>query len=265
MSDFVYEEALIFNGQNPPLAVVGKIREHHPAHSHGLGRMIVGEIFGLKGRELKKVGGQAGGQQLTTTPFGTAPSTGSLLNPGPDIDFIEFRFPHTKKHEMRGQFRGDGTGISSFVLDKAVRLQNAAQATITFGKTNPYKAEHKILTGSEVSSQARGGADAGMTLGGSIAALVAATGASVATAGITLGVGLGVAVIAVSATAANNYRGRVRNKQVFLRVSRSPASGQLKAYFPYEEKIYWSQTVDVPNDVGGITFRRIWELMGQNG
>ena len=261
MSNFVYEEALIYKGTTPPTAIIGKIREHHPAHNHSTGRSILGH-FGLKGRELHKVGGTIGGQQLTTTPFATAPSDGSLLNPGADVDFVEFRFPHTQKHDMGAQFLGAGTGIGSrFAGAKKIRLQNAPQVTVTFGKMGAYDGKHKVLSGSEASSIARGGVDAGMELGGSIAGLVAATGATVATAGVTLGVGLGVAVVAVTATAANNYRGRIRNKQVFLRVSRSAASGQLKAYYPYEEKIYRSQGVGIADDAGGISFQEIYTLM----
>ena len=262
MSNFVYDEALMF----PGVTIVGKIREHHPAHNHSTARSLAGSFFGIKGRELHRTGGEIGGHQLTTTPFGTSPSDGSFLNPGPDVDFVEFRFPHTKKHEMKDQFMGAGMPIVQprFVGAKTIKLQNAPQVTVTFGKMGPYDGEHKVLSGSEVLSQAKGGTEAGMELGGSIAALVVAAGGSVATAGVTLGVGLGVAVIAVSATAANNYRGRLRNKQVFLRVSRSPASGQLKAYYPYEEKVYWSQTVGVSSDQGGITFREIYELMRNN-
>ncbi len=51
---------------------------------------------------------------------------------------------------------------------------------------------------------------------------------------------------------------------VVLRVSRSPASGQLKAYYPYEEKVYWSQAANVSGENGGITFREIWTMMGNN-
>lgn len=267
MSDYATDVVLNLQGN----AVCGKIREHHPAHSHSRAQSNIRFLFGIKGRNIQKTGpslgrGFQGEGRLATIGFAGARSDGRFLSPGPEIDFIEFRFPHSKKHDLKKQFAGqDSLAGSQFAFSKTVKLQNADALYVTCGKMNTYPGG-KVLTGTEVASGARGGLDAGMTAGESIAGLVAATGGTVAMAGLTLGIGLGVAAVAIAATAANNHREHLRNKQVFLRISRSRVSTDLRAYFPYEEKIYWSQVTQNPDDVArGVSYRELWESLRRLG
>ncbi|MGI9628761.1 MAG: hypothetical protein ACR2QM_18140 [Longimicrobiales bacterium] len=175
--------------------------------------------------------GQVGGQNLAL--LGWQALAKSVTNTGPNIDFVEFRFPHHKKQKFFRELKGLHRHTAS--------LANADFYYITYGKMNTYQG--KVLSFRDVHGQTFDGISAGMQLGEGIGLVVTAAGVTVATAGITLGVGLGVAALAVAYTAAKNHRENLKKRQVFLRISRSAYSTVAKNYFPYEDKVYWTHSM----------------------
>lgn len=220
---FISEIGVPFPGD---VVIKGMIREHHPAHNWSRSQAAVRHLFGIKGRNIQMTGPGGHG----TTPFWMAQTGGVFLSPAEDIDFVEWRFPHSRKDSLDAQF--DGLGAAHKVLS----LQNTGSLYLTYGRMKPYSS--KLISVGKAGSLAKDGLDAGMQMGEAAAALAAA--GTVATAGITLGVGAVAVGAAIAIQVANNHRGNLRNRQVYVRVSRSEPSMRKGVYFEYEDKIYFN-------------------------
>ena len=239
LSKFITEVEIEFAGNQK---IKGKVREHHPAHHYGRAAHAAREFFGIKGRNVKMTSAVG----ISTTPFFTSPKDGSFLNPDDEIDFVEWRFPHSHKARLAQQF------ASHYAQRQIVNLKNANTLWFSYGRMSPYS--NKIMKLGEAASLTKGGIEGGMELGGAVGGVALASGATVATAGLTLGVGVAVVAVAIAGTAANNHRENLRNRQVYFRVSRSRRS--LDGYFNYEDKLYTSGSVPP-----GLSFHQIAQIV----
>jgi len=225
--NYVTDASVVLESNDFYISLQGKIIEHSP-HVHA-----------------GKAGMGFQGQGQHSSP-GYRHLAQSVRHPAPTYDFVEFRFPHKKKKKFAEEFLG-----SQFPKTVGV---GGGNLYLTYGKMNTY--QKRLLSPKEALLLTKNGLDSGMTLGGGIGAVVVASGLTVATAGITLGAGLAVAAVAVAGAAIAQHRANLANKQVFLRVSRSPFSTVAKNYFPYEDKVYRTAA-----SVGSITYEKIAQMI----
>ncbi|MFT4540495.1 MAG: hypothetical protein ACI841_002575 [Planctomycetota bacterium] len=169
----------------------------------------------------------------------------NLYAMGPACESIEFRWSHRNKAAFAGRFELGSITTKTPLSHKIIGSMGGGPYYLTCGKLATYQS--KLFSVKELARSLDGGLAGGaLTSAEGLGMVMVAAGASSVAAPVVIGATAAIVAAYIAKTAIKNHIKNLKEKQVFVRISRMPESGVLGCFFPVEEKIYRTERFSAP-------------------